>query len=98
MGGVPASVKTQEPNIHAIRRGAWGSNMALSAAWEKRPAIEARDTRDSGARGARGDFCDDLDNSVLELGDLLVHEGLALRAQQAAATIFGATFVSMQRS
>jgi hypothetical protein len=41
---------------------------------------------------------DDLDNSVLELGDLLVHQGPALRAQQAAATIFGAAFVSMQRS
>jgi len=35
-------------------------------------------------------FRDDLDNSVLELGDLLVHEGPALRAQQEAAVIFGA--------
>jgi ornithine decarboxylase len=35
-------------------------------------------------------FRDDLDNSVLELGDLLVHEGPALKAQQEAATIFGA--------
>lgn len=35
-------------------------------------------------------FRDDLDNSVLELGDLLTHEGPALRAQQAAAEIFGA--------
>ncbi len=35
-------------------------------------------------------FRDDLDNSVLELGDLLVHEGPALRAQQEAAAIFGA--------
>jgi ornithine decarboxylase len=35
-------------------------------------------------------FRDDLDNSVLELGDLLVHEGPALRAQQEAAEIFGA--------
>src|ERR1700712_3577322 len=35
-------------------------------------------------------FRDDLDNSVLELGDLLTHEGPALRAQQEAATIFGA--------
>src|ERR1700726_2024208 len=33
---------------------------------------------------------DDLDNSVLELGDLLVHEGPALKAQQEAAAIFGA--------
>lgn len=35
-------------------------------------------------------FRDDLDNSVLELGDLLVHEGPALQAQQEAAAIFGA--------
>ncbi len=35
-------------------------------------------------------FRDDLDNSVLELGDLLVHEGPALQAQREAATIFGA--------
>ncbi|WOJ89712.1 Orn/Lys/Arg decarboxylase N-terminal domain-containing protein [Methylocapsa polymorpha] len=35
-------------------------------------------------------FRDDLDNSVLELGDLLTHEGPALRAQKEAATIFGA--------
>jgi ornithine decarboxylase len=35
-------------------------------------------------------FRDDLDNSVLELGDLLTHEGPALRAQQEAAAIFGA--------
>src|SRR5208282_5448931 len=35
-------------------------------------------------------FRDDLDNSVLELGDLLVHEGPALRAQKEAAVIFGA--------
>lgn len=35
-------------------------------------------------------FRDDLDNSVLELGDLLVHEGPALRAQKEAAAIFGA--------
>ena len=35
-------------------------------------------------------FRDDLDNSVLELGDLLVHEGPALTAQQEAAQIFGA--------
>ncbi|WP_435607373.1 Orn/Lys/Arg decarboxylase N-terminal domain-containing protein [Pseudomonas knackmussii] len=35
-------------------------------------------------------FRNDLDNSVLELGDLLVHEGPALAAQQAAARIFGA--------
>ncbi|HXY57287.1 MAG TPA: Orn/Lys/Arg decarboxylase N-terminal domain-containing protein [Methylocystis sp.] len=35
-------------------------------------------------------FRDDLDNSVLELGDLLTHEGPALKAQQEAATIFGA--------
>jgi len=35
-------------------------------------------------------FRDDLDNSVLELGDLLVHEGPALKAQQEAAQIFGA--------
>ncbi len=35
-------------------------------------------------------FRDDLDNSVLELGDLLTHEGPALRAQQEAAKIFGA--------
>jgi len=35
-------------------------------------------------------FRDDLDNSVLELGDLLTHEGPALRAQKEAAVIFGA--------
>jgi ornithine decarboxylase len=35
-------------------------------------------------------FRDDLDNSVLELGDLLVHEGPALQAQKEAAVIFGA--------
>ncbi len=35
-------------------------------------------------------FRDDLDNSVLELGDLLVYEGPALKAQQEAAQIFGA--------
>ncbi len=35
-------------------------------------------------------FRDDLDNSVLELGDLLTHEGPALEAQKAAAEIFGA--------
>ena len=35
-------------------------------------------------------FRDDLDNSVLELGDLLVHEGPALLAQKEAAKIFGA--------
>ncbi len=35
-------------------------------------------------------FRDDLDNSVLELGDLLTHEGPALAAEKAAARIFGA--------
>ena len=35
-------------------------------------------------------FRDDLDNSILELGDLLTHEGPALRAQKEAARIFGA--------
>ena len=35
-------------------------------------------------------FRDDLDNSVLELGDLLTHEGPALAAQKEAAVIFGA--------
>ena len=35
-------------------------------------------------------FRNDLDNSVVELGDLLVHEGPALRAQKEAAAIFGA--------
>ncbi|AHJ62296.1 Ornithine decarboxylase [Granulibacter bethesdensis] len=35
-------------------------------------------------------FRDDLDNSVLQLGDLLTHEGPALKAQREAATIFGA--------
>lgn len=35
-------------------------------------------------------FRDDLDNSVLQLGDLLVHEGPALKAQKEAAQIFGA--------
>ena len=35
-------------------------------------------------------FRDDLDNSILELGDLLTHEGPALRAQKEAATIFKA--------
>src|SRR5262249_35861288 len=35
-------------------------------------------------------FRDDLDNSVLDLGDLLTHEGPALEAQREAARIFGA--------
>ncbi len=35
-------------------------------------------------------FRDDIDNSVLELGDLLTHEGPALAAEKAAAKIFGA--------
>ena len=35
-------------------------------------------------------FRDDLDNSVLNLGDLLTHEGPALKAQKEAAQIFGA--------
>ena len=35
-------------------------------------------------------FRDDLDNSVLDLGDLLTHEGPALDAQKEAAKIFGA--------
>jgi ornithine decarboxylase len=35
-------------------------------------------------------FRDDLDNSVLDLGDLLIHEGAPLRAQMEAAKIFGA--------
>ena len=35
-------------------------------------------------------FRDDLDNSVLEMGDLLTHEGPALKAEKAAAEIFGA--------
>ena len=35
-------------------------------------------------------FRNDLDNSVLELGDLLTHEGPALAAQKDAAQIFGA--------
>src|ERR1700720_2437397 len=35
-------------------------------------------------------FRDDLDNSVLEPGDLLVHEAPALAAQKEAAAIFGA--------
>ncbi len=35
-------------------------------------------------------FRDDLDNSVVELGDLLTHEGPALAAQREAAKIFGA--------
>jgi arginine/lysine/ornithine decarboxylase len=35
-------------------------------------------------------FRDDLDNSVLDLGDLLTHEGPALQAQMEAAKIFGA--------
>src|SRR3569833_614657 len=35
-------------------------------------------------------FRDDLDNSVLDLGDLLPHEGPALKAQKEAAQIFGA--------
>jgi ornithine decarboxylase len=35
-------------------------------------------------------FRDDLDNSVVELGDLLMHEGPALKAEQEAAAIFGA--------
>ncbi|SIR23189.1 MULTISPECIES: Orn/Lys/Arg family decarboxylase [Acidiphilium] len=35
-------------------------------------------------------FRNDLDNSVVELGDLLTHEGPALQAQREAAAIFGA--------
>ena len=35
-------------------------------------------------------FRDDLDNSILELGDLLTHEGPALQAEKEAAAIFGA--------
>ncbi|HQT86462.1 MAG: amino acid decarboxylase [Acidiphilium sp. 37-64-53] len=35
-------------------------------------------------------FRNDLDNSVVELGDLLTHEGPALQAQREAAVIFGA--------
>ena len=35
-------------------------------------------------------FRDDLDNSVIEMGDLLTHEGPALAAEKAAARIFGA--------
>ena len=35
-------------------------------------------------------FRDDIDNSVVEMGDLLTHEGPALAAERAAATIFGA--------
>jgi ornithine decarboxylase len=35
-------------------------------------------------------FRDDLDNSVLQLGDLLTHEGPAAAAERAAADIFGA--------
>ncbi|WP_339774826.1 Orn/Lys/Arg decarboxylase N-terminal domain-containing protein [uncultured Thalassospira sp.] len=35
-------------------------------------------------------FRTDLDNSVVELGDLLIHEGPALEAQKQAAEIFGA--------
>jgi len=35
-------------------------------------------------------FRNDIDNSVVEMGDLLTHEGPALRAEQEAAEIFGA--------
>jgi len=35
-------------------------------------------------------FRNDIDNSVVELGDLLIHEGPALAAEKAAAQIFGA--------
>lgn len=35
-------------------------------------------------------FRDDLDNSVLQLGDLLTHEGPAAAAERAAAEVFGA--------
>ena len=35
-------------------------------------------------------FRNDIDNSVPELGDLLIHEGPALRAEKAAAKVFGA--------
>ncbi len=35
-------------------------------------------------------FRNDLDNSVPELGDLLIHEGPALAAEKAAAKVFGA--------
>ena len=35
-------------------------------------------------------FRNDIDNSVVELGDLLIHEGPALAAEKAAAAIFGA--------
>jgi len=36
-------------------------------------------------------FRNDIDNSVVELGDLLIHEGPALAAEKAAAQIFGRT-------
>lgn len=35
-------------------------------------------------------FRNDIDNSVVEMGDLLTHEGPALRAEREAAAIFGA--------
>ncbi len=35
-------------------------------------------------------FRNDTDNSVPDLGDLLIHQGPALAAQQAAAKVFGA--------
>jgi Orn/Lys/Arg decarboxylase, major domain len=64
--------------------------MASGAALEKRPAMKLRARENRAQQASEAIFRDDLDNSVLELGDLLVHEGPALRAQQEAAAIFGA--------
>jgi arginine/lysine/ornithine decarboxylase len=72
--------------------------MASGAALEKRPAMKLRARENRAQQAREAIFRDDLDNSVLELGDLLVHEGPALRAQREAAAIFGAAFVSLQRS
>jgi ornithine decarboxylase len=41
---------------------------------------------------------DDLDNSVLELGDLLVREGPTLKAQQESAAISGSSVAGCKSS
>jgi hypothetical protein len=69
MGGLPASVKTQEPiSTQSCPAG------AVLGAQPWRPVRLGKNalrfkvgTREIRAQGARGDFCDDLDNSVREM-------------------------------
>jgi hypothetical protein len=76
---------------------------SFNASWEdlaisrRRCCLKDQEQRDNRRlRLSEAIFRDDLDNSVLELGDQLVREGPALRAQKEAAAIFGPAFVSMQ--